>query len=91
MNTMKLIHRAFFLVFALIVSHLLICSPLSFHCWKDTHIPRVKYQPRRLLGSLASVSANLNKLSGAIQDPNKAVGTSLRKAPPSASNPTQNK
>ncbi|MBA0736528.1 hypothetical protein Gogos_010071, partial [Gossypium gossypioides] len=56
-----------------------------------THIPRVRYQPRRLLGSLASVSANLNKLSGAIQDPNKAVGTSLRKAPPSASNPTQNK
>ena len=89
-NTMKFIHRALFVVFALILFHLLICSPLSLHCWRNTH-PRVRNQPRRLLGSFVSISSNLNKLSGAIQDPKKAVEPSLRKAPPSDSNPTQNK
>lgn len=89
-NTMKSIHRALFAVFALLLFHLLICSPLSLHCCSNTH-PRVRNQPRRLLGSFASISANLNKLSRAIQDPKKAVEASLRKAPPSASNPTQNK
>ncbi|XP_021278160.1 uncharacterized protein LOC110412063 [Herrania umbratica] len=86
---MKSIHRALFAAFALLLFHLLICSPLSLHCWSNTH-SRVRNQPRRLLGSFASISANLNKLSRAIQDPKKAVETSLRKAPPSASNPTQN-
>ncbi|KAG4113359.1 hypothetical protein ERO13_D13G218800v2 [Gossypium hirsutum] len=84
---MKFIHRALFAVFALILFNLLICSPLSLHCWRNTH-PRVRNQPRRLLGSFASISANLNKLSEAIQDP---AETSLRKAPPSDSNPNQNK
>ncbi|GMI84170.1 hypothetical protein HRI_002086300 [Hibiscus trionum] len=84
---MKFIHRALFVVVALILFNLLICSPLSLHCWRNTH-PRVRNQPRRLLGSFASFSANLDKLSEAIQDP---LETSLRNAPPSASNPNQNK
>ncbi|KAK8590931.1 hypothetical protein V6N13_031002 [Hibiscus sabdariffa] len=84
---MKSIHRALFAVFALILFNLLVCSPSSLHCWRNTH-PIVRNQPRRLLGSFAAVSANLSKLSEAIKDP---LETSLRKAPPSAPNPNQNK
>ncbi|KAK8520555.1 hypothetical protein V6N12_004490 [Hibiscus sabdariffa] len=84
---MKFIHRALFAVFALILFNLLICSPLSLHHWRNTQ-PGVRNQPRRLLGSFASVSANLSKLSEAIKDP---LETSLRKATPSAPNPNQNK
>ncbi|KAK8545088.1 hypothetical protein V6N13_066397 [Hibiscus sabdariffa] len=84
---MNFIHRALFVVFALILFDLLACSPLSLYCWRNTH-PRVRNKPRRLLDSFASVSANPDKLSEAIQDP---LETSLRNAPPSASNPNQNK
>jgi len=48
-------------------------------------------QGRRLLVPFASLSANVNKSTGANKDPQKAAETSLRKAPPSFSNPTQNK
>ncbi|GMJ15552.1 hypothetical protein HRI_005224400 [Hibiscus trionum] len=84
---MKFNHRALFAVFALILFNLLICSPLSFHRWGNAH-PRDRNQPRRLLGSFASISANLSKLSETIKDP---LETSLRRAPPSAPNPNQNK
>ncbi|KAE8037038.1 hypothetical protein FH972_009664 [Carpinus fangiana] len=49
-------------------------------------------QPRRLLLSITSFSANYsNQLGEAMEDPKKSVETSLRKAPPSKSNPSQNK
>ncbi|KAH8512452.1 hypothetical protein H0E87_005915 [Populus deltoides] len=41
--------------------------------------------------SLRRETANVNKSTGANKDPRKAAETSLRKAPPSFSNPTQNK
>ncbi|XP_057995619.1 octanoyltransferase LIP2, mitochondrial isoform X1 [Hevea brasiliensis] len=48
-------------------------------------------QPRRLLVSISSFSSNEGNLSGVIKDPQNALETSLRKAPPSLSNPSQNK
>ncbi|KAH7554289.1 hypothetical protein JRO89_XS12G0155900 [Xanthoceras sorbifolium] len=47
---------------------------------------------RKLLFSMASISAGFNKLKAAIlKEPKKAVEPSLRKAPPSLANPIQNK
>ncbi|KAK2651301.1 hypothetical protein Ddye_018790 [Dipteronia dyeriana] len=47
---------------------------------------------RKMLLSMASISAGLNKLKAAIfKEPKKAVEPSLRKAPPSLANPIQNK
>ncbi|CAK7339223.1 unnamed protein product [Dovyalis caffra] len=44
-----------------------------------------------MLVSVSSLSSNVNKSSGANKDPQKAVETSLIKAPPSLSNPIHNK
>ena len=48
---------------------------------------------RRLLVSKtkAQISANVDKLSGSVMKPEKAVVNGLRNKPPSSSNPTQNK
>lgn len=86
---MNSIQKALAVLFALILIHLLICSPPSV--LHDRNILKVRVQPRRLLGSFASFSANQNKLNGATQDLKKVVETDLRKAPPSVSNPGQNK
>ncbi|KAJ6387813.1 hypothetical protein OIU77_026391, partial [Salix suchowensis] len=47
-------------------------------------------QGRRLLVSVTSLSANANKSAGANKVTQKAAEASLKKAPPSLSNPTQN-
>ncbi|GLT27407.1 hypothetical protein SLA2020_482070 [Shorea laevis] len=86
---MKSIQKALAAPFALILFHLFISTQPSVLCGRT--IPKIRMQPRRLLGSFASFSANQNKLSGATQDSKKAVETGLRKAPPSGSNPIQNK
>ncbi|KAL7168902.1 hypothetical protein ACSBR2_034017 [Camellia fascicularis] len=67
------------------------CSSLHFHNGKS--LLRERNQSRKLLSSV-TMSANLHKLSGgevATKEPKKAVDESLRKMPPSASNPSQNK
>ncbi|GKV12567.1 hypothetical protein SLEP1_g23694 [Rubroshorea leprosula] len=86
---MKSIQKALVALFTLILFRLLICLALS--CHHDRNIPQFRAQPRRLLGSFASFPANQNKSSGATQDPKKDMEAGLKKAPPSASNPTQNK
>ncbi|KAK9999761.1 hypothetical protein SO802_019364 [Lithocarpus litseifolius] len=66
------------------------CSLLSLQY--DLKIcPKDRNQPRRLLVLVNSFSANSNKLDEAMEDAKKSVETSLRKAPPSNSNPIQNK
>ncbi|BFG33491.1 hypothetical protein CerSpe_197650 [Prunus speciosa] len=87
---MKTSQRILLAFFALILMHAVTCSSLSLH--QETQVPgRYRNQPRRLLVSVASFSANPNKPSKAMEDPKKSVETSLRKAPPSKSNPTQNR
>ncbi|KAF8395903.1 hypothetical protein HHK36_019858 [Tetracentron sinense] len=87
---MKSSCRALPVLFAIILIHLLMCSLFSLHHERKS-TPRERNQARRLLLSVASVSANLNKLNGTMKEPKKAVGTSLKKVPPSVWNPIQNK
>ncbi|KAL9386259.1 hypothetical protein Peur_019383 [Populus x canadensis] len=84
------IHRAFLILFSLIVIHVLMSSLLCLHHERKVQLLD-RNQGRRLLVPFASLSANVNKSTGANKDPRKAAETSLRKAPPSFSNPTQNK
>ncbi|KAI5321192.1 PREDICTED: G-type lectin S-receptor serine/threonine-kinase RLK1 [Prunus dulcis] len=89
---MKTSQRILLAFFALILMHAVsvTCSSLSLH--QETQVPgRYRNQPRRLLASVVSFSANPNKPSKAMEDPKKSVETSFRKAPPSKSNPTQNR
>ncbi|KAJ6944613.1 hypothetical protein NC652_009854 [Populus alba x Populus x berolinensis] len=87
---MRNIHRAFLILFSLIVIHILMSSLLCLHHERKVQLLD-RNQGRRLLVPFASLSANVNKSTGANKDPRKAAETSLRKAPPSFSNPTQNK
>jgi hypothetical protein len=65
---------------------------LSFKHEMRVHPRDNRNQPRRLLLSITSFSANYsNQFGEAMEDPKKSVETSLRKAPPSKSNPSQNK
>ncbi|XWS56199.1 hypothetical protein CRYUN_Cryun09bG0065700 [Craigia yunnanensis] len=45
---------------------------------------------RKLLSSVASFPSGETKLNGTMKEPKKAVEPSLRKAPQSVPNPTQN-
>ncbi|KAK7856292.1 hypothetical protein CFP56_024432 [Quercus suber] len=82
--------RALFTLFALFCLLTLMCSLLSLqYCLKICL--RDRNQPRRLLVLVSSFSANSNKFDEAMEDAKKSVETSLRKAPPSKSNPIQNK
>ncbi|OAY30232.1 hypothetical protein MANES_14G015100v8 [Manihot esculenta] len=82
--------RTLVVLFALILIHILMSSLLSLHHEREIHSDS-RNQPRRLLVSVSLSSSNEANLNGAIKDPQKALETSLRKAPPSLSNPTQNK
>ncbi|WRX25763.1 hypothetical protein QQP08_018250 [Theobroma cacao] len=65
------------------------CSPLCL-CHGEVP-PGERYQmSRKLLSAVALFPAGENKLNGAMKEPKKAVEPSLRKAPPSVPNPTQN-
>ncbi|KAL4611930.1 hypothetical protein ACB092_08G161500 [Castanea dentata] len=89
-SNMRSSKRALFTLFALFCLLILMCSLLSLQY--DLKIcPRDRNQPRRLLVLVSSFSANSNKLDEPIEDAKKSVETSLRKAPPSKSNPIQNK
>ena len=72
--------------------HLFVCSAaFDLHIRRDTIHRERSDLPRRLLASLTSISADLNKLRGAKKEHEESVETSVRKAPPSKSNPKQNK
>lgn len=87
---MKTIQRALVACFILILVHFLMASPPSLDNERQIH-PIDRKQPRRLLVSVTSLSANVNKIDEAVKDPRKAVEASVRMAPSSGSNPSQNK
>ncbi|KAK9156529.1 hypothetical protein Scep_003103 [Stephania cephalantha] len=74
---------------------LILCSFLCSHSRTKTSITEGNHHSRRLLASATSFSAdnlsNYWKAKTKDHQPKKAVETSLRKAPHSAPNPTQNK
>ncbi|XVE75704.1 hypothetical protein DITRI_Ditri12bG0114300 [Diplodiscus trichospermus] len=66
------------------------CSSFSL-CHEELVVPGERYQiSRKLLSSVTSFPSAHSKLDGAMKEPKKAVEPSLRKAPPSVPNPTQN-
>ncbi|GKV25811.1 hypothetical protein SLEP1_g35198 [Rubroshorea leprosula] len=93
---MKINYRNLAALFALILMQTLITSSNSL-CFYREDVPllppRERNFPRRLLGSMASFSTSGNTVTGAAaaKEPKKAVEPSLRKAPASVPNPTQNK
>ncbi|KAG2683322.1 hypothetical protein I3843_10G026400 [Carya illinoinensis] len=92
----KISCRTLVALLAVILIEILVCCSL---CQCHESYPRDHQrliQSRKLLLSTASVTVSTNdhdqnKLNGTMKDPKKAVGPSLRKAPPSVPNPTQNK
>jgi len=56
-----------------------------------TKFLREGIQPRRLMQPLVSNSVSVKKLHSPAMQSDKASGASMRKVPPSRSNPTQNK
>ncbi|CAN1750334.1 hypothetical protein LINPERHAP1_LOCUS4019 [Linum perenne] len=87
---MKSILRTLFALVALLLVHLLLSSPFSLS--REIQIlPVPKSLPRRFLVSVTLISSHKSKYSGAVRGSREGLETSLRKAPPSYSNPTQNK
>ncbi|XAR60419.1 hypothetical protein NMG60_11033786 [Bertholletia excelsa] len=83
-------HKALIVLFALIFTHLLVCSSSPVHYKEGVVLPRERSPSRRLLISVTSISANLNK-KGVVKETEKSAESSMRKAPQSKSNPKQNK
>lgn len=87
-NRMRYSIRTLFVFITIIFWYeLVMCSAISLQ--QDFHMRRS--QSRRLLASVTSFPANdLKKLSAAFKETDTSVEASLRKRPPSSSNPTQN-
>ncbi|KAI4300701.1 hypothetical protein L6164_034047 [Bauhinia variegata] len=82
--------RVLVAVLALILVHLLLFSCFCLH--HEESFSREKSLSRKLLSaSLESVYASTDELKGSKKQTKKAVEASLRKAPASVPNPTQNK
>lgn len=80
-------------VFVLLFSLILLSSSLFCHGQHDITSVKDRAQSRKLLltSSLTTLSTNPpNKLSAAMEDSETSAEASLRKSPPSGSNPTQN-
>ncbi|KAG4998438.1 hypothetical protein AAZX31_10G244100 [Glycine max] len=87
---MRTTQRALVGLFVLILTHFIICSIVPKI--SETRINLIGRCPsRKLLGCVSSFSASLDKLKIAYEPPQRSVNTSLRKNPPSNSNPTHNK
>ncbi|KAG5006801.1 hypothetical protein JHK85_025343 [Glycine max] len=77
-------------VLALVLVHFLLVSTFCLH--HEQGFSRETTLSRKLLSSsFESVSTSVSKLSGNKKQTKKAVEPSLRKAPASVPNPTQNK
>ncbi|EXB28988.1 hypothetical protein L484_018404 [Morus notabilis] len=85
---MKTSQRALVVFFAMILMQTSLCSSLAPCEERQVHTLD-RNQPRRLLVSVASFSAKVT--SKTLEDAQRSVETSLRKAPRSKSNPIQNK
>ncbi|KAI3523462.1 hypothetical protein L1887_01616 [Cichorium endivia] len=93
-------YKVFVFLFSLILfHHLVTCASLlsssssvSSFRHGQRNLVKDRAQPRRLLpSSLTTVlSANPSNLSAAMNESETSMEASLRKRPPSASNPTQN-
>ncbi|KAI4295771.1 hypothetical protein L6164_035781 [Bauhinia variegata] len=78
------------LIFALILIHIIICSLVSLN--RETRSNLVDNDsPRKLIAYGSSDSTSLQKLKAANAARHRSAGTSLRKAPPTKSNPSHNK
>ncbi|CAJ1909053.1 unnamed protein product [Sphenostylis stenocarpa] len=78
-------------VLALVVVHFLLFSLYSLsHEQRFSGETSLSVSRELLSSSLASFSTSINKISGSKKQKNKVVEPSLRKAPPSIPNPTQN-
>ncbi|KAJ6934836.1 hypothetical protein NC651_009737 [Populus alba x Populus x berolinensis] len=64
------IHRSFLILFSLIVIHVLMSSLLCLHHERKVQLLD-RNQGRRLIVPFASLSANVNKSTGANKDPRK--------------------
>ncbi|KAG4927946.1 hypothetical protein JHK82_053637 [Glycine max] len=79
-------------VLALVVVHFLLFSLYSLsHEQSFLGETSLSVSRELLSSSLASFSTSINKISGSKKQKKKVVEPSLRKAPPSIPNPTQNK
>ncbi|PON48829.1 hypothetical protein PanWU01x14_235320 [Parasponia andersonii] len=88
---MRTSQRALVVFFALILMQTLVTSSsLLLREERRVHT-RERNQHRRFLVSVASFVSNPKELSKTLEDTQRSVETSLRKAPPSKSNPIQNK
>lgn len=87
---MKTTQCALVALFVLILIHFISCSRVSISSETRSNLIN-RFQPRKLLAHVSSLSVSLDKLKIAYEASQKSVGTSLRKAPPSNSNPIQNK
>ncbi|POO01308.1 hypothetical protein TorRG33x02_030620 [Trema orientale] len=88
---MRTSQRALVVFFALILMQTLVASSSMLVREERRVHTRERNQHRRLLVSVASFVSNPKELSKTLEDTQRSVETSLRKAPSSKSNPIQNK
>ncbi|BAT93956.1 hypothetical protein LR48_Vigan02g235800 [Vigna angularis] len=77
-------------LFVLILAHFFICSIVAITDETRSNWIR-SCPPRKLLARASSCSASIEKLKIEYEATQRPVTTSLRKNPPSNSNPTHNK
>ena len=82
--------RALVGLFALILIHFIMCSTVSINCESRSNLID-RCPTRKLLAHASSFSASVDKLKISYAASQRSVDPSLKKAPPSNSNPTQNK
>ncbi|KAJ0858402.1 hypothetical protein HanRHA438_Chr13g0600631 [Helianthus annuus] len=74
-----------FIISLIFFHHLVWCSPTSI-----SFPVKDRSQPRRLLMGSSMTSVSTDPLGARVNGPETMVEASLRKRPPSSSNPTQN-
>lgn len=78
--------------FILILIHIILFSLVSVSCESESNDQHVdRHWPRKLLAYSSSFSASIDNLKTSHEASWRSVDTSLRKAPPSYSNPSHNK
>ncbi|KAG4907669.1 hypothetical protein D0Y65_054012 [Glycine soja] len=87
---MRTTQRALVGLFVLILTHFIIFSIVSMTTETRSNLIG-RCPPRKLLDRVSYFSASLDKLKIVNEAPQRSVNTSLRKNPPSNSNPTHNK
>ncbi|KAF7840733.1 putative transmembrane protein [Senna tora] len=82
-------------VLILINTIFMLCSLVSISCETESNLLVDRYSSRKLLANSSSFSASIENLTTSHEEEEedswRSVDTSLRNAPPSNSNPIQNK